>query len=213
MASDKNRKVILTDVDGVLLNFQHTISEFMAAEKNIHISDEQWNKSYWLHEILESEPEKDKDIFVELMHSDYFRRVPAKECAKRTLQNLAKDGWRFIAITAAGQGHPDQNMHKVRQNRMDNLETHFGNIFDDLHIMNFFDCKRDFLRLYDPTWWVEDSVTNALVGHEVGHRSVIMETRYYKPERNTANLPVVKSWDEIQTMIDEWANTGMPKTA
>lgn len=197
-------KIILTDVDGVLLDFHSSATEFLRNEKKIDITYADWDKSYWLYEIINGTPEQDKEIFSEFSQSEYFRNLSARECALKSLKTLAADGWRFVAVTAAGQGLKHQNMNKVLQYRMDNLEKHFGNIFEDIHITNVYDCKSPILKRYDPTWWVEDSVTNAIIGHETGHRSVIMHTRHYQAEKNTINLPVVKGWDEIEVMVNDF---------
>lgn len=197
-------KIILTDVDGVLLDIHTSVNTYLAQEKNIIIDDSEWDRTYWLSEILNVSKDVERNIFADFSQSDYFRNLSARECALKSLKNLAADGWRFVAVTAAGQGLENQNMNKVLQNRMDNLEKHFGNIFEDIHITNVFECKSPVLKRYDPTWWVEDSVTNAIVGHENGHRSVIMHTRHYQAEKNTINLPVVKGWDEIEVMVNDF---------
>ena len=198
-----HEKIILTDVDGVLLDIHTSMNHFLEKEKNIIFDDSEWNKTYWLSEILNVTKDVERDLFAEFSQSDYFKNLSARECALTSLQNLANDGWRFVAVTAAGQGLKSQNMNKVLQNRMDNLEKHFGNVFEDIHITNVFDCKSPVLKRYNPTWWVEDSVTNAIVGHENGHRSVIMHTRHYAAEKNTINLPVVQSWGEIEAMVND----------
>ena len=198
----EDEKVILTDVDGVLLDLTPQMSLFLKEEKNIIVTPEDWKKSYWLHEIIGGDIEINRQLFIEFSHSEYFKSVPAKECALEVFEQLKEEGWKFIAITAAGQDCPKQDIKKVHQNRWDNLETHFGDVFTDLHITNFNQCKSVKLKDFQETWWIEDSVKNAHVGHDHGHRAVIMHSQYYKEEENVKKLPVAKSWHCIKEMID-----------
>ncbi len=194
-------KIILTDVDGVLLDFPAQMTVFLNEQKNANIKLEDWQKSYWIHDLLGCTVEEASQMAVEFSHSDYFKHLPAKECALEAVENLANDGWRFIAITAAGTGCGNQDVKRVHSNRFENLEKHFGSVFDDLHITNFRNCKGPKLEEFDSAWWIEDSVSHANAGHDIGHKSIIIESNHYDPEKNIYNLPLVKTWHEIEALV------------
>ena len=197
-----DEKVILTDVDGVLLDLPTQMSLFLKEEKNIIVTAEDWKKSYWLHDIIGGDWDSDKKLFIEFTHSEYFKNLPAKECALKVIEDLKSEGWKFVAITAAGQDCQTQNLELVHRNRLDNLENHFGDVFTDLHITHYNQCKSVKLKDFQESWWVEDSVKNANIGHDHGHKAVIMNSPYYKEEDNIKNLPVAESWYCIKEMID-----------
>lgn len=198
-----HKKTILTDIDGVLLEFLPSLNQFLREEKNIHISLEQWQKSYWLHDHIGGTEQMSRRVFIEFSHSRYFREIPAKKCALDVIAKLKDDGWRFIGITAAGQDNPEQDLGLVKRNRLDNLEHHFGNVFEDLFITQHNQCKSDHLKYYEPTWWIEDSVNNAHIGHAHGHNAIIMKSMYYREEDNKENLPVAESWHCIDRFIKQ----------
>ena len=140
---------------------------------------------------------------MDFAHSDYFKSIPAKECALSVIEDLKSDGWRFVAITSCLTGSEDQCYQTTHTNRMDNLERFFGNVFEDLHLANWQDGKGSFLERYDPTWWIDDHIDHAHTGHELGHKSIIMHSCMYDETKNKASLPVAKSWHCIKEMIEK----------
>ena len=200
----KSHKIILTDVDGVLLEMRPGLMRFLQQEKNIPIKETDWDKGYYLSDVIDITPEYAKALFIEFTHSQYFKTLCAKPCALQVMQEMAGEGWRFIAITAAGQNCSTQDLNKVRQNRLDNLEMHFGSVFDDIHLTHLFDCKGGILEQYNPSYWIEDSVKNAHIGSDKGHHALIMHSMYYKQEDNHRGLPVLDNWHEIYSYIQKY---------
>lgn len=95
-------------------------------------------------------------------------------------------------------------MKLTHQNRMKNLESSFGNVFEDLHITTWKECKSKFLKNYESTWWVEDNIHFAHIGHGIGHKSIIMDSPRYSDTLNEGKLKVVKSWHEISDFIKQF---------
>lgn len=128
MVSKINKsKIILTDVDEVLLDFTAGYHEFMInSDFHYPFSEKQEWRAY--HDLGWSEEEKVK-IMMDFAHSDYFKSIPAKECALSVIEDLKSDGWRFVAITSCLTGSEDQCYQTTHTNRMDNLERFFGNVF------------------------------------------------------------------------------------
>lgn len=203
MKTNKEEKIILTDVDGVLLDWEPIIYEFLEHDKGIVAKEERKKGNYFLKDILEIPAEDARKLIVEFTHSDFFKKMPAKQCALDAVKQLKNDGWKFIAITACDQDHHDQDIKKALQNRADNLSLHFDDAFSELHFSKIAGCKSPFLQQYHPTWWIEDSVNNANTGHEIGHRSIIMHSQHYDEGVNIHKLPVARTWYDIKKLIDE----------
>lgn len=196
-----NQKVILTDVDGVLLEYDAHLDAYLRAERDIHLKDEDWEGKRFLYEAANIDEDYEISIFVDFMHSSYFRSMPAKKCAQEVVMRLHKEGYRFIAITSVGQGVDYQDMKLTHDNRLHNLELRFPGVFDDVYMTNFHESKADILKQFNASLWVEDTVKNANIGHALGHHSVIMRSRQYRSQDNIHNLPVVDNWHMIETMI------------
>lgn len=202
MTNFKEDKIILTDIDGVVLDFGSNFHSFLADVKNIKIPLDEWAAPDFWQTVEWSD--EDKQVFItEFAHSDYFRDLPAKECALDIFARLRDEGWRFIAITACITDHASQCYDTTWKNRADNLTRHFGPLFEELHLASWSAGKRPFLQHYKPTWWVEDHVGHATEGHRIGHKSLIMNSIRYKPEQNTQKLPLVNSWHDIYDFIQK----------
>ncbi len=197
-----NEKLILTDVDGVLLDLHDALKRFMAEEKGISLTEEQWKSTYYIHKILGISREEEQEIIVDFYHSDYFRNIPALPHAVETVQALRDEGWRFIVVTAAIQELARQDIELTRQNRIHNLETVFGkNTFDEYFITEVHGCKSGVLKQFNQAVWVEDSVKNALIGDDCGHVSFVMNSDYYKEGDNHKSLPVANDWRDIRRAL------------
>lgn len=200
MKKKNQEKIILTDIDGVVLDFTQGFYSFLEDTQNIVIPHEQ-RANFAIYKQLGWTREQDQHVMTDYAHSDYFKKIPAKECARDVLQDMRKDGWRFIAITACLTGLERQCYKTTYQNRLDNLEAHFGNVFEDLHLSTWDGGKGEHLGRYDPAYWVDDRPHHALEGQKFGHQSFIMHTLDFDEKDNTAKLPVVHSWHEIRAHI------------
>ncbi len=195
--------IILTDIDGVLLDLLGQMSVFLKQEKGVIVTNEDWLKGSWLHEIIGGDIESDRALFVEFTHSHYFKTIPAIPNTIKALKTLHETGWRFIAITATGQDCPTQDLDLVKQNRLENLKIHFGDIFEDIHIISVIGSKKDILEQYAPTWWLEDSLKHANDGLSAGHKPILMSTPFLKIDQNKNNIPVIHCPLELVKIISK----------
>lgn len=201
MANKSTNGIILTDVDGVLLNLLPQLRLFLREEKGIIVEAEDWKKGSQLHEIIGGDLDSDREIFLDFNHSDYFRSLPAVPKAVEAIKTLKDNGWRFVAITACMTGSKRQCYETTYQNRLENLEAHFGNVFEELHLTSWDRCKSDYLRRYQPTWWLEDSLRHANDGHDIGHKSLLIKTQFLKAEHNSKGLPILECISQAPTII------------
>lgn len=196
-----NRKVILTDVDGVLLEYDSHLDAYLRAEKDIHLTSEDWEGKRFLFEAANIDEDYEISIFVDFMHSNYFRSMPSKPCAADVVMRLHAQGYRFVAITSVGQGVDHQDMKRTHDNRLHNLELRFPGVFDDVYMTQFHESKHDILAKFNASVWVEDTIKNANIGHALGHHSIIMKSQRYRARDNVHGLPVVDNWHQIEYMI------------
>lgn len=196
MNKKNTEKIILTDIDGVVLDFASSFSPYIKDNHN-HTGclDSFFSEVHSTGRHME--------VVANFCMSDYFKSLEAKDCALSVLNDLRRDGWRFIAITACDTEYDKQCLKTSYQNRMDNLERHFPGVFEDMHFSKWSTGKGEILKRFAPTWWVDDRADHAYEGHEAGHSSIIMRSVEVKiaSMENPKNLPVVDDWFEIKDMI------------
>lgn len=198
MTTKNTTKIILTDIDGVILDFAKTFAEFILDVKGETIITEDYFK-----QKRERAYEDHQKIVAEYTVSDHFKNLEAKPCALEVLNDLRKEGWRFIAITACDTEHPEQCVKTAYNNRMENLEKYFPDVFEDMHFSPWSTGKGEILKRYAPTWWIDDRADHAHDGHEAGHKAIIMRGEDPHVEANNhANLPIVDTWHEIKALIN-----------
>lgn len=198
MIQKNTTKIILTDIDGVILDFGQTFLKFLEEVKGEVTTVEDYFRGK-----REIPLEEHQRIVAEYTHSDYFRHLNPKLCALDVLNGLRKEGWRFIAVTACDTEHPDQCIKTAYNNRMENLERHFPDVFEDMHFSPWSTGKKEILSRYQPTWWIDDRADHAHDGHDAGHKAIIMRGEdTHIDANNHANLPIVETWHEIKALID-----------
>ena len=152
----QSNRIILTDVDGVLLEWEKHFAEWMSergfelrpgAEKKYSMIErygikkqlkesliEEFNRSAWMGI---QEPMPDSQTWVKLLHAE---------------------GWTFIPITSQTLDIPAQELRKRRLK-----ELFGGTVFENFIILETGDHKDAALAEFHGTglWWIEDKWTNA----------------------------------------------------
>ncbi len=193
------RKLILTDIDGVVLQwgktFGHYIKE-MGLVPDTHII----RPAYKVEKILNISREEAFTLIYEFHHSKYFTDLVPYADAFMYINHLAKEGYRFIAITACGKA----NNKIIYDNRYKNLNKYFHNIFEDLHIMPLGESKAECLSKYKNAYWIEDSLKNAITGLEFGHFTFFINRE--EDLRDQGSHPMItefSSWKEIYIQLSQ----------
>lgn len=191
-----NKKVIVTDVDGVLLNWEdafqiwmeHQGFERVKGHQFIYNAAEQFglNKTEgrkWVRLFNQSAaigflpPLRDAQEIVSLLNNNY--------------------GYRFVVCTSLSK---DKNAQELRTR---NLKKIFGDVFDEFVYLDTGADKDAALyklaKKYRGCLWIEDKLENCEVGAKVDFESVLMEHGY------NMNLDhdffVAKSWEDIYLKI------------
>jgi len=189
-------KVILTDCDGVICDWEWAFHCWME-EHGFNKQD----GSQFVYNIGErygisgNQGHKLIKIFNE---SAAIGFLPALRDAQHYVKRLHEEhGYVFHCITSLSKDRNAQRLRKM------NIRKLFGETaFDKFIILGTGFDKDEALDEYRNTgcWWIEDKPENALAGHKVGLKSLIMEhghnMDYEHPE-----MPRVKNWREIYNII------------
>lgn len=167
-----NSKLILTDVDGVLLHWEWMFDIWMNKHgytKNIH-------NAYSIAEsykLSEAEGERLCTMFNETV---YIRNLPPYRDAIRYTRKLHEDhGYVFHAITSIS------NDPLVIESRVENLYRVFGrSMFFDITCLHPTVSKAEILKQYKYSncFWVEDHLENAAIGTDLGLQTLLMNQTY-----------------------------------
>lgn len=186
-------KLILCDVDGVLLNYNKSFADWMDAKGYGVIDPEAYNFTAKFG-ITDDEVYDHCDEF---SNSESIGALEPISGASYYINKLfLQHGYRFHFITSIS-AEPNIVAARVR-----NIETHIlKGAIKDVTCLGFLENKKAFLQEhYDNSrhWWIEDSVTNYVDGIDVGLRGLLVDHPYNR-DYNTDNR--VYNWEEIYARI------------
>lgn len=188
-------KLILTDCDGVLCNWEWAFKLWMQTHGWIEKPNS--NKFYNLVDIYEGIDKDGAKKFTKLFNeSAAIGFLPALRDSVYYVKRLHEEhGYKFRIITSLST---DPNAIKLR---VMNLEKLFGNAIEDVISLETGADKDHALEPYRDSglWWIEDKLENADVGHALGLKSILVEhghNMHHQPP-----YPVVKNWKEIYDLI------------
>jgi len=189
-------KVILTDADGVILDWEwafhcwmeeHGFNKQNGGQLIYNIGDRYGISNNQGHKLIK--------IFNE---SAAIGFLPALRDAQHYVKRLHEEhGYVFHCITSLSKDRNAQRLRKM------NIRKLFGETaFDKFIILSTGADKDDALAPYKDTgcWWLEDKPENALAGQKIGLNSLLVEhghnMDYEHPE-----ISRVKNWREIYNII------------
>ena len=186
----RSEKLILTDADGVLLDWSYSFGEYMRKE---HGMEPVRTDRYSLSDCYDIEP------IIAQMHVKNFnasykiRNIPPLFDAIKYVKKLHEEhGYIFHCITAISNDPDAQALRKQ------NLERLFGpTAFDDVICVGTGADKTEALMPYKDSGclWIEDKLENAELGQSLGLDAVLMEQDHTRDYSGT--IRKVKSWKEI----------------
>ena len=190
-----NHRIILTDADGVLLDWEWAFSVWMQERGYTLTADNK--KSYLLHHHYRELEQKDaKKVVKTFNESAAVGFLPALRDATYYVKRLYEEhGYQFRVITSLSL---DRNAAKLREM---NLHKLFGNAIESVICLDTGADKDTALEPYRDSgmWWIEDKPENADVGHAMGLRSLLVEHGHNM--HHVCPYPVVKNWREIYGII------------
>ena len=191
-------KKILTDCDGVLLDWETPFHEWMKHKGYSQIKHGIYN----LAEMYGIDKEEKHDVVREFNESAWMCCLPVLRDAEEGITRLTQAGFHFDVITSLSL---DPYAKRLRQL---NLDGHFGtNPWNELICLDTGADKDDALAEYKDTglWWIEDKPENCEAGLRAGLRPILIDhphNQFY----NNPQVVRVKTWAELCDIVLENLN-------
>lgn len=156
---------ILIDCDGVILDWENGFHSYMKSLGYLKNNNNGW---------LESQYDLDQSVvrkhIREFNQSNCIENLVSIEDAVYYMQELKKLNYKFVCITSLSHDN------SIQERRLKNFEKLFGkDFFEDIIFLDTYSPKDDMLKKYANTgyWWIEDNISNAVVGKSLGLRSIL----------------------------------------
>ena len=201
-----SNRIILTDVDGVLLEWEHHFTKWMLQRT---LFDERGAR-YHPYRLL---PDKQNTyemaerfgLTVEQIRKEIreFNRSAWMGTQRPMLESqtwvklLAAEGWTFIPITSQTSDIPAQQLRKKRLGEL------FGDhVFTNYHILGTGADKDSALAEFHNTglYWVEDKPKNAVAGLKYGLKPILIDHEYNRDFEHPEVIRV-SNWKEIHQIL------------
>ena len=191
-------KLILTDVDGVLLNWEYAFNIWM--KRHGYTPKEDSGNIYDIGEKYGLTQKKKRELVKFFNESAAIGFLPPLRDAIHYVRELhVKHGYVFHVLTALS------NDHQAQELRRQNLEKLFGDtVFEKFIYCDTGADKDEILEPYLGTnlLWIEDKIENAELGHILGLDSILMEHGHnmnYKD--NHYGIPLMKDWKDVYEYV------------
>jgi uncharacterized HAD superfamily protein len=163
---------LLLDVDGVLLDWLSGFESYLLQQApELHRDFTGLEQAENLEQLLGMSDHQMHEWIDRFHHDVSFEYLMPLPGAQKALQVLS-DWCHMSCITASGSSPTSAQMRKS------NLHAVFGDVFQDIICVDRSVDKPDYLAAYEPGYWVEDQLKNALMGTQAGHQSFLMDAPY-----------------------------------
>jgi hypothetical protein len=192
-----NKKVILTDADGVLLNWEYAFCCYLEQRGYTQIENGNWEYDIAKRfGISRNEAVKHVKVFNESAAMGF---LPALRDAMFYVKRLHEEhGYIFRCITSMSL---DPNAYKLRKM---NLEKLFGETaFEELVCLDTGADKDEALAPYKDSglYWIEDKLSNAVLGLDLGLKPILIEHGFNMHENVPEGMTKVVNWKELYNHI------------
>jgi len=191
--SNMTNKVILTDCDGVLLDWVTQFHDWMTSKGYVQeVSD-----IYDISTMYGIEKQQGCALVREFNESAWMGFLPAFRDARSGVAKLVEAGYQFVVITSLSLDE------KARLLRISNLKNIFGkDVFTDVICLDTGADKDDELVKYQDSelYWIEDKTENAECGLKYGLKPIII-THEHNKDCNNTDIARCDDWVEIADLI------------
>jgi hypothetical protein len=190
------KKLILTDADGVLLDWEWAFNVWMQEHGFEEVPGSKLN--YDMSVRYGIPKEQVKKLIRLFNESAAIGFLPALRDAMYYVKRLHEEhGFRFHCITSLSL---DPNAQKLREMNLNKL---FGtSAFERIVCLDTGADKDEALEEYEGTgcYWLEDKPENAIAGYRAGLRSLLVE-HGHNMHHYHEGVTIVKNWKEIYQLI------------
>ena len=188
-----DQKLILTDCDGVLLNWGRAFAFWMDKAGYV-LHDDTAYAIETRYRITKAEA----DGLVKKFNSSPEIGIlpPLRDAVEYVRKLHFEHGYRFLVITSLGAS-PETKAGRVR-----NLQTIFGpEVWKNIICLPVEASKKESLMPYRDSnlFWIEDKIENAELGLELGLRSLVMNQ--LNNQAASSDAPRFDTWKEIHEYV------------
>jgi hypothetical protein len=192
------KKLILTDADGVLLDWEWAFNVWMQEHGFEEVPGSKLNYDMSMRYGIPKE--QVKKLIRLFNESAAIGFLPALRDAMYYVKRLHEEhGFRFHCITSLSL---DPNAQKLREMNLNKL---FGtSAFERIVCLDTGADKDEALQEYEGTgcYWLEDKIENAEAGYRAGLRSLLVE-HGHNMHHYHEGITTVKNWKEIYQLITD----------
>jgi hypothetical protein len=189
-------KIILTDADGVLLDWEYAFDVWMRTHG--FNKTEGGHLKYNIGTRYGIDHEQGRKLIKIFNESASIGFLPALRDSMYYVKRLHEEhGYVFHCITSLSKDPAAQELRKM------NLQKLFGaTAFEKFVFLDTGADKDEELEPYRNSgyWWIEDKIVNCQVGHELGLNSLLVEHGHNMDFVDPA-IPRVKNWKQIYEII------------
>ena len=190
-----SNRIILTDVDGVLLEWENHFTKWMVS-RGYKLKDD-FVSEYDMQKRFEDNTVDIKAKIREYNRSAWMGTQRPMLDSQTWVKLLHAEGWTFIPITSQTSDKPAQELRKKRLGEL------FGKqVFSNYHILGTGADKDSALAEFHNTglYWIEDKPKNALAGLNYG-LTVLLYDRPYNRDFNHPEISRVYNWKQIHEIL------------
>lgn len=184
-------KTILTDIDGVVLDWSASFFKWMGQKGHL-MASEDYGSDYGLHNLFRMTEDKILGLIDEFNRSAHIGFLSPMPNAVYYIRLLRERGYKFVGITSLGGDCYSQRLRTI------NLVQEFPNCFEDMIYLPLRGNKTEALAAkkeeFGPnvhTIWIDDHITNAFAGEKLGFKTIVYS--------HTHNI----GWDGLR--LNSWA--------
>ena len=183
---------ILTDIDGVILNWLDGWTAWMDKEGYKVVNEDEYKQSL-RYDIDQELADRLVKTFNESAWMGFLK--PLRD-AVPVIDDMLCEHYHFEAITSLSTDHWAGELRRM------NLERFFGrSAFRRVRCIGTGADKDDILREYERGhWWIEDKPENALAGLEAGHRPILIDHSYNRWFSHP-DIPRAENFKQVWTII------------
>ena len=192
------QKYIITDIDGVVLDWEEGFSVWM--EHHGHNKVEGYQFKYNIGDRYGMTYEQGSKLVKQFNESAAIGFLPPLRDAQYYVKLLhEKHRYKFVALTSLSLDP------YAKELRTRNLKKLMGDAFEQVICLDTgADKDEDLLKLsqykkYKDAWWIEDKPVNLHAGVKVGFKGILMEHGHNMNVK--INGYVAKNWEDIYNYI------------